>query len=1336
MDYKSASQLLPKIPVSANALQDIKIHTAEELFDNLLIYYGDNPENYNISFEGLLGIFCNSIEWANFFYTPIAVCSNVVKFDDLAKMSLGKVLFHIQVPRVATGNDTTAPKQATITITKFTEKRPINISFELSAACLQHLEDTFKNTILDKILNINAINTVLRSLKNSADALQRGLVHAFLKVILQKSPPQFILKTILDNKVDGRQSLSRVQRSNIFQNMKRKFNDTIFFLNRTNNIQFIYKVLIELVDSVTDSILENKETYITEDNTHISGSIIATSSVIQQLSSLLSLYINSKNISVPTTHGHFIMSKENAIIAIAHHAIMGDFNSYIDKPFSTQNTLPESEFFEHKQKLESLKMNTMLVGDKTVVLDSLNKIYKNTDTKNPLESDLELTFFFPMGLFLPHNTGFSTMENKVKLNNTMENNLPLATYFYNKDNILQKIEYSDLLKFLCHPLIYDSTILKRIFEALPLPKGEEYQKLCQNEYVRMPPFAILPNLYEVYADQEEVPKNINILKNELSISDFYKPGNITLKTELSPMYDISYQKIDRKVNVLCTPRIMLGNMPLPLTSAEFHEARAAQIAEISKNKVDPYEMTIQFISDSLTSNKYPEFAYIIELLVHGYRSAFQALQNTITQAIIYWFTTKQILLFCNNYEMIKLICNNLADMIPPNAYNYYRNLLLITRFIKRIIMISNTNEQLCGEPLSRFQNGIFDPRLICPFLHHIPRNVDTVLIAGEYPLSPNSINLRNYDISDLERMDSLDSTKIFDDTDRVDEEENINSKIFYFCVLPTLTNNRACGAGFDVKSFTLDFFYNDQFISNDDLYEQFTLENEILKTAIQDLVGSDNDPTQHAKNVFMSLCYIPENTKIIQSEGLLDPAQRHGNNFRYLQHLLYNGVCLITPINFFKKYIRVIPFHKFYSSPQICAGTEPIIHAFLNRFPHYNRFDGGFPLPKPLAHEFHNWHRTPFAVYSSSCPNTIHSMITLACMHQKLSAVSTAIQCKQKCHPGFAITLVRTDTFDVDTLMYGTKASTSIILNEPVITKEVRDVVSIYNMTQQLHFVDMGLGYSSTTSIAALKRIRTDMGSTIQNLFSVFPLQSFNNNEVNGWIRQFVGADKQKTDSETMNILSFGGIPQKPPSIILHGQQAVCDCIITPVTCDVNFFKQPNNPRGRASTMLGVEPYNEEMAIKALYDHSQTDSHGLYATVNPWASQKGSLSDIMFNREYNNQLGYNPKIYSPNTQFFTTNEILEKNKLLFKIITEYCSRSKTCIDNDSEVQYKCVEGTENLTQKPCQFLQEAYPIHSSSSQGLLESRTKNGNSQTSETHFGNFALGEIIPFERIIKNTL
>ena len=1345
MENWRTAEIFPKLDVSPNVFDDIRTQTAEQLFENLRLYYGDDSDRYNISFEALLGIYCNRTEWIDFFHTSIAVAANVIRFNDLDKMSLGKILFYIQLPRVATGNDVTAPKETTVLVTKYSEKHPINISFELSAACLAHLENTFKNTILDQMLNINAIHTVLRSLKNSADSLQRGLIYAFIKTILKKAPPQFILKTMLENKVNSKQILSKVQRSNMFQNFKNKLINSLFFLNRTSNVSFIYRYLCEMVDSTTESILNNTNSYVLKDGTPINGVLLGTPNTIQILSNALSQHISQMTMSVPVSYGTFVMGKENAVTAIAYQAIMADFSNYTKNVATeTQDQNKKSEIFENQTQHADLKTNIIQLSDKTVVLDHLKKVYKNTNIEDPLEQKLELTFFFPMGLYISKDSGFSTMDSRLKLNDTMENNLPTSIYFYNKDKLLQRIDYSDLLPSLCHPIIFDCSVSERIFKNAAKPTGESFNQLCQVEFVREPPSTFLSNLYNLYEMKKEIPKTTNMLKNELTTEDFYKSENFTLKTELHPFFDFTYIQKNRSTDVLCSPRILLGNIPLPLAPSSFHEARTNQMIEQAKTNNLNYDYTLKLVVESLTNTAYPELAYIIELLIHGNKTAFQILKDVVSQCITYWYNIKHILLFCNNFEMIWLITTYLGDeSIPGIAYTHYKNIISILKLVKRTISISNFNEQLCGEPLVGFVNALFDNRLFPPFLNSLPKNeANAIITAGNTPLTQNTVKLRNYEVSDLNRMNLLDSTEIFTDVDRPSFETIVLSKIFYFCFLPALTNNKMCGAGFDVKSFILDFFYTEPFILPDDNFCELPITNNVLIELITEAVGPSHALTDLScigKQLFKSILYLTENTKILEIESSLDPSQRHGSssNFKSLQHVLYNGLCLVSPINVLKRYFKPIPFNRFFSDPIICGLMNIEVQTYLNIFPHYQRNDGGFPLPQALSHEFHNWQRTPFFVYASCCSNSLLSIMTLATMHCKLSPIAIILQSRQKIHPGFAATLVRTDCFDINCLLYNSKSATSIMIDDPTVSTEVKDISTTYNLTQHISFLDMGLGFSSSTAIANLKRVKTDMGSKVQDLFSVFPMHAYTNPTVNSWVRHHVGIEKPNpSETDALNILSFGKINKQSQSILLHGQQAICEVVITPVTSDINFYKTPKNPRGRASCMMGVDPHNESEARKSLYDHSRVDSDAFVATTNPWASQEGSLSDVLYNINHRDQLGYNPKSYSPNAVFFTDTEIFKTNKFMFKLISDYSIKTKTCLDSDTDIQYSCSEGTDDVTHRPCQFLQIAFPIHCSSNQALLESRSKNGMTQLSETHFANFAIGECIPLQNIIESLL
>lgn len=149
-----------------------------------------------------------------------------------------------------------------------------------------------------------------------------------------------------------------------------------------------------MVDSTTESILNNTNSYVLKDGTPINGVLLGTPNTIQILSNALSQHISQMTMSVPVSYGTFVMGKENAVTAIAYQAIMADFSNYTKNVATeTQDQNKKSEIFENQTQHADLKTNIIQLSDKTVVLDHLKKVYKNTNIEDPLEQKLELTFF-------------------------------------------------------------------------------------------------------------------------------------------------------------------------------------------------------------------------------------------------------------------------------------------------------------------------------------------------------------------------------------------------------------------------------------------------------------------------------------------------------------------------------------------------------------------------------------------------------------------------------------------------------------------------------------------------------------------------------------------------------------------------------------------------------------------------------------------------------------------------------------------------------------------------------------------------------------------------------
>ncbi|AAF99174.1 pR86 [rat cytomegalovirus strain Maastricht] len=1340
----TATELLSKIDVPVDLLTHIKLSVGEEMFNNFRLYYGDDPERYNLSFEAIFGTYCNKIEWVTFLKTSLACAAHTIAFHDLNKLTSGKMLFYIQVPRVATGHGVPTSRQTTIMVSKYSEKSPITIPFELSAACLTHLKETFEDTLLDKLLNADAVNTVLRAVKNTADAMERGLVDTFLQTLLRHAAPCFVLRTLIEHGNVARRLATRVQRANIAQSFKSKMLNTIFLLDRSRDRGQITRYLDALTDSVTESILDDPTTYTIGGGERLAGVIVSTQTVIQTLLTLMGGAIQKIGVKTPASYGKFVLSKENAVTAIQHHAIMADFADHANRlAQSSQANLGESQFLDQKLTFTQTDMDVLRIGERSVALEHLRRVYKNTDAADPLEKEVELTFYFPIGLHVGSGRAYSTVENKIKLSEAAETTLPTMVYFYNKDRIPQRLTYADTLKTLCHPVLHDAgPCLEAFAEAGPPDDDNRIRDLARREYERDGMANATRRLVHFYQVRREVPRTMNEAKHDYTTREFAKPENYLLYTELHPFFDFAHHTAEGRVQSLCTPRIVVGNIPEPLAPGEFHALRARQAVELTKVRPpENHEATLQVLRSTLTDHQYPALFYLIECLIHGDHQAFNAARGLVTRCVNNFFRQRGHLAFANSYDMVHLIATQLGDgAVIPAAHAHYRTLLALVRYTAKTCQLLGMNGRLCDEPLLAYVSALHDPRLWPPFVNALPRTTNYVqLVADREPLADAALEQRSPGTSDVARLMAMDQAEpLFVDGRRTSDEEFVHHKIFYLCVLPAVTNNHACGASLNLKHLLLKLFYDKAFVTPDDSgLDRGAIRNELLIELVRDAATDENaGPEDAAIELFGLLPFVPEHAQALEVRAALDPAQRHGAPsaaFESLQHVLYNGFCLINHPKLLQDYLTPIPFHRFYSDPTLAANLSPDIRTYLNDFPHYHRTDGGFPLAPAFSHEYQNWHRTPFSIYSSGCAHTLESVLTLAVMHQKLSPVSIALLSKLGLHPGFALTAVRTDTFDTDTLLYSAKASMALIINNPIVTKENRDIVTVFHVTQNINSIDMSLGYGSTSCVAHLRRVRSDMGARVQDLFQIFPMHVYRNEEIDAWVRQATGSRRTDVlDTEAISILTFGRKTDAGGPSLLHGQRATCEMILTPVSADLELFRHPNNPRGRSSSMHGVDPYDEDAATAALYDHRTPDPQTFAATNNPWASQRGSLGDVMYNARSKERLGHNPSFYSPCSQFFTADEIIGSNKTLFKTVDEYLQRATDCIHGDNDLQYIRVDGTDALVERPCRFLQEALTLQCSTTQALLESQLKGRATSLDETHYGNYSVAETIPLQQSI----
>lgn len=207
------------------------------------------------------------------------------------------------------------------------------------------------------------------------------------------------------------------------------------------------------------------------------------------------------------------------------------------------------------------------------------------------------------------------------------------------------------------------------------------------------------------------------------------------------------------------------------------------------------------------------------------------------------------------------------------------------------------------------------------------------------------------------------------------------------------------------------------------------------------------------------------------------------------------------------------------------------------------------------------------------------------------------------------------------------------------------------------------------------------------------------------------------------NVPFLGTLMPNMPAGLEHGQSSLCEFIPTPVSADLEYFKTPCNPRGRAAGQIcsGEEP---EDASDVMYDHEQGDpAYPFRATNNPWASQRFSYGDMLYNGSFN--LNGSSPLYSPCHKFFTGSEVCAKTRCLAKLICEI-GASSAAFSADAEVQFKRPAGSTDLTQDPSAVFQEAYPILCSTDKALLRTNAS-GDADNPETHMAQYLIHDSSP---------
>ncbi|AMA67382.1 major capsid protein [Vespertilionid gammaherpesvirus 1] len=1359
----------PYFVTEANLLKQVKESAAEGLFKSFQLLLGKDVRENGVKFEVLLGVYTSAVQFVKFLETSLAVSCVNTEFKDLKRMTNGKIQFKISVPTIAHGDGRRPTKQRQYLVMKACNKHHISTEIELAVLDLEILHAS-QETPLDLTEYIGAVKTLTSALQFGIDALERGLVDTVLNVKIRCAPPLFIYKTLSDPTYVER-GLKKTVKSDLVAMFKSHLLENSFFLDKAafmnKGTQYVMSMLSDIIGSVCEeTVFKGVSTYTTQSGETVDGVIETTDNVMRKILTLLGTSGNS--VIGPAAYANYVVRGDNLVTALSYGKAMKTFDQFvariIDNPnrtATTENDLSAISDGQDNLPRTAIQSSIVRIGDKNVAIESLQKMYNEAQIPFPLNRRMQYSFYFPVGLHMSDPKYSSSNVVKGAENPFYQ---PTEAWIVNKNNTLLCFSYQTALKSTCHPRVHNPVlcahVLQNAFPELPENRnnyGKEFQApVHMNLYAQ---------LYDYYNNKNDAFETDLAKKATITTDDILHPGNNNiLKLEVHPLFDFYVmEQPGAKVAYRATHRNMVGNIPAPFAPLSFQDSRGYQFETATHINHVIDSATMEIVQESAFDPNYPVICYVVEALIHGQEDKF-ILNSALIALIIetYWTNTGR-LAFVNSFHMIKFICLHLGgSTISKEVYSLYRKIYGELVALEQALIKMAGHDNINRRHVGQFVNSLLDHNLLPPFVYnnvfknlfqHSDRKPELVIgmnkIKNEGDLD-NGLRLVDVMENNIHEFANLYNNRVDEDhayryqLDVGIHEEHESSivlqKIFYYVFLPVCTNGHVCGMGVDYNNVALTVTYNGPVfadIIDGDENIMHHLENGTLKNILE---ASDIAPTvDMIRTLSTSFLTCPINTQTARVNTNRDPAQAaitHERGRKVSQTVLVNGFAafavsernrVICECMFFP-----VPFNKMYCDPMVAATIQPLVADYINQIPS-QRDSIVFNVPPTFMAEYEEWHKSPMAHYVKNCTHTPLSLSAMVSMHNKLSPVAFINQAKNKIHPGVALTVVRTDEVLSENILYSSRASTSVFVGQPTVTrKEVRSDAVTFEINHELASLNTSLGYSSILTPAHAAAITTDMGIHCQNLFSMYPSEHFGNRDVQNYIKNKIGITGTATNAaDPRNYAGGGYLPNTPPGLC-HGQLASCEVILTPVTADVSYFQSSNSPRGRGSCVVSCNAYSNESAEKFLYDHSLPDPVYEYRnTINPWASQIGSLGDVMYNGSYRQMTA--PGIYSPCRQFFTKDELLKNNKGLFSLVNEYSSRlTGTPATSGTDIQYVVINGTDVFLEQPCLFLQEAFPTLSASHKVLLDEYMSYKNTHT-PVHHSQFIIEEVAPLKRIFK---
>lgn len=1368
----------PYFVSEANLLRQVKESAAEGLFKSFQVLAGKDIRESSVRFELLLGVYTNAIQFVKFLETGLAVSCLNTEFKDLRRMTDGKIQFKISVPTIAHGDGRRPSKRKQYIVMKVCHKHHISAEIELSLLDLELLNQSVE-TPLDYVEFVGAVKTVTSALQFSVDALERGLVDSILNVKLRHAPPLFILHSLTDPTfTEG--GLKKAVKSDLISMFKSHLLEKSFFLDKAGQFprarDYVLNMLSELLGAVSEeTVFKESSAYVMPNGGDISGVLQTSDNVMRSLLAILGVV--SEKISGPASYATYVVRGENLVTAVSYGRAMRSFENFMSRivehptgvPGTGRGALDADAQLDEQGSIPKaeIKASVVRVGNRNVVVESLQRMYNEAQFPFPLNRRMQYSYYFPVGLHLSDPRYTTTGQIRGLESADLQ---PVETWVVNKNNTVLCFSQQNALKSLCHPRMHNpEPCAQAMLERRP-PEPNRY--VAYGTALTVTDSVDLYRLmYAYYFGKNQAVSTHLARVSTMTLDELLNPtAHEILELEVHPFFDFYIHRAGGgKYEYAAGHRVMAGNLPEAFAPGPFQESRGRQLEQVTRTAHVLTQATIDIVQETAFDPAYPALCYVVEAVILGQEDKFLANLELIVELIDSYWELSGRLAFVNSYAVMGFIgahCGN--GVINKEAYAHYRRILGEVIALEQALMRLTGNEKIEGEDLAGYVSALMDENLLPPVayndifsgLFENRRVRAPMLRVGNAVIrsSPDLQGLTSIVNSLLEAKQNFpqmfrDRLRRYRDPEarlllgpRPPSHQLVREKIFYYVVLPVCVNGHACGLGVNFDHLTVALAYNAPayveapgLADDDNLLDH--LENGTLRRVVE--LSEVKMTVRMLRQLVACLPALPNGSSLVRSITARDPTQwasTHEAGHYVSQSVLVNGLLAFAVSERTREALESVfyplPFTKLYSDPLVAATFHPVIGEYVNQNP--TQRDGvHFNVPGYFMAEYGEWHKSPMLNYVKKCTPSPEALGAMAAMHLKLSPVSFIVQARHRVHVGVALTVVRTDEVLAETVLYSGRASTSVFVGRPTVEKrEVRADAVVFDVNHELATLDTGLGYSSIVTPARVAAVTTDMGIHCQDLFAVFPSETFQSRAVTDYVKQHAGASQRHAHYRDPRAYLGGGIvPLGGAGVaggLAHGQLATCEIIPTPVTADLGYFQKPNSPRGRCGCVVTCANYSNECVEELLYNHALPDPvYEFRSTVNPWASQVGSLSDVLYNGCYRQSL--NLTAYSPCRAFFNKEDLLRNNRGLFTLVTEYGNRlGATAATSGTDVQYVVISGTDVFLEQPCLLLQEAFPTLSASHRGMLDDFMSYRQTHA-PVHMNQFLIEEVAPMKRLFK---